>query len=384
MKAWRALRPWIVLALLMAAGVYSVNSILLAPEPVPVRIRPVERGTVEETVSNTRAGSVRSRASADLGVEMPGTVVQIHRREGAAVNKGDPLLSLDARQAAAALALAEKQLAMAEAQLADLVLWRDHTARELKRKEELYRKPEKPISEAEVDRVRTEHESFGARVREAEARVELQKQAVARARLDLEKHTLRSPFRGVVAHVWVEEGEWAVPGKPALRLIDLSRLYVRAEIDEVDMGRLKPGLPVRIRFDPFRDRKFTGRVTRVGDDVSEIELQNRTVEIEVEADDPIAEIGLRPGTSADVEVILQRKQGVLRIPRMALMEGQRVLLLRNGRTEAVKIQTGIKNWDFVEVVSGLAEGDPVVVNLENDLVKEGVAAVIASEGAPAP
>jgi HlyD family secretion protein len=219
---------------------------------------------------------------------------------------------------------------------------------------------------------------------EAQAQVDLRKALVDKAKLDVDKHVLHAPFPGVVARLDVEEGEWAVPGKPVAQLSDPTRLYVVAEIDEVDMARLREDLSVRIRFDPLREKKYPGRVTRVGDVVSEIELQNRTVKIEVEADMPLSELGLKPGTSADVEVILQKKDNVLRLPRVALLEGNRVLVCRNSHAEAVSIVPGVKSWDFVEVVSGIDLGTNIIVNLEDDRVKEGVRVEPKAEPFPAP
>jgi HlyD family secretion protein len=86
-----------------------------------------------------------------------------------------------------------------------------------------------------------------------------------------------------------------------------------------------------------------------------------------------------PGTSADVEVILKAREGVLRIPSYALLEGSRVLVVRGGRLAAQPARAGLKNWQFVEVVDGLAAGDAVAVSLDRADVKEGARVSIAAE-----
>src|SRR5207245_9654172 len=88
---------------------------------------------------------------------------------------------------------------------------------------------------------------------------------------------------------------------------------------------------------------------------------------------------LLPGTSADVEVILRTAANVPRIPSYALLEGDRVLIFDRGRLEARKVTTGLRNWEYAEIAAGLAEGDRVVVSLDNAEVKEGVRALLKGE-----
>ena len=88
---------------------------------------------------------------------------------------------------------------------------------------------------------------------------------------------------------------------------------------------------------------------------------------------------LLPGLSADIEVILEARDEVLRIPTYSLLEGGEVLLVRGGVLEAVSVETGLRNWEWTEIVSGLAEGDPVVVSLDRQEVKAGASAEITDE-----
>ena len=157
-----------------------------------------------------------------------------------------------------------------------------------------------------------------------------------------------------------------------MRLIDPEHLYVRAELDEVDLGPLRVGMVVRVTLDPYKDRRPAGKIVRIAPFVSEAQEQNRTLEVEVELGAGIEGLELKPGTSADVEVILRERDGVLRIPSQALLEGNRVLVAgADGRARAVALKIGLKNWEFAEVLEGLTEGDSVIVSLENEAVKDG-------------
>jgi HlyD family secretion protein len=139
------------------------------------------------------------------------------------------------------------------------------------------------------------------------------------------------------------------------------------------------GQVVRITLDAYPGRTLGGRVTRVAPYVQNLEEQNRTFEIEAEFDDAPFARGLPPGTSADVEVIQDARDGVLRIPSDALMEGGKVLVVRDGRLSGRTVRTGLKNWQFVEVAEGLEADDLVVVSLGRAGVTEGARVSVESE-----
>jgi HlyD family secretion protein len=147
-------------------------------------------------------------------------------------------------------------------------------------------------------------------------------------------------------------------------------------MDEVDSRSVRPGLAVRVTVDSFRDRSFAGRVHRVAPYVLDVQEQNRTVEIEVVIEDSEAPEHFLPGTSADVEVILETHEDALRMPTSALMEGDRVLVVRDGVLAEIEVEVGLKNWDFTEITAGLEAGDLIVVSLDRAEVKAGAEAEV--------
>jgi HlyD family secretion protein len=135
---------------------------------------------------------------------------------------------------------------------------------------------------------------------------------------------------------------------------------------------LKVGQVSRITLDAIKGRSFNGKVRRIAPYVLDLEKQARTVEVEVEFDKPAASDSLLVGYSADVEIIYETRQNVLRIPTSTLLEGDRVLRYGDkGVLEARVITTGLSNWEKVEVLAGLAEGDRVVSSLDRDGVEAG-------------
>jgi len=159
-------------------------------------------------------------------------------------------------------------------------------------------------------------------------------------------------------------------------IIDPTSVYVSAPMDEVDSGSIEPGQRAKITVDSHPGAVFAGRVHRVAPYVLAIEAQNRTVEVEAEFEDSNLATSLLAGTSADIEVILEVREGVIRIPTSALREGRSVLVPEDGVLVERQVEIGLKNWDFAEVTKGLSEGDQVVVSLDRVEVKPGASVEI--------
>jgi HlyD family secretion protein len=126
-------------------------------------------------------------------------------------------------------------------------------------------------------------------------------------------------------------------------------------------------------------------VRRIAPYALDVEKQARTVDVEVEFNSPKETDALLVGYSADVEVVLDAREDVLRVPTTAIQEGPRVLVFdpQRGRLEQRRIETGLSNWEFSEVRSGLKQGEQVVISLERRGVAPGVKATPeAAQGKP--
>ena len=235
------------------------------------------------------------------------------------------------------------------------------------------------ISQEGVERALSDAKARQAACNSARSEIEQSRSRIAVARAGLERMVLRAPFNGIVADISGELGEYTTPSPPgiltlpAIDLIDDSCLFVSAPIDEVDAAAVKVGQDSRITLDAIKGKQFSGKVKRTAPYVLDVEKQARTVEVEVEfAERPKAD-SLLVGYSADVEIVHQSHMNVLRIPTQTLLEGKRVLLYRGGGVlQDRSVTTGLSNWAFTEIVSGLNEGDLIVVSLDRAGVKPGV------------
>jgi HlyD family secretion protein len=124
-------------------------------------------------------------------------------------------------------------------------------------------------------------------------------------------------------------------------------------------------------------------VRRIAPYVLDLEKQARTVEVEVEIDAAPKDAPLLAGYSADIEVIVDRREAVLRVPTPAVRSDDEVLVLDpvSGLLQARKIEAGLSNWDQTEVSAGLSAGEQVVVSLDREGVEDGASAVVGDESA---
>jgi HlyD family secretion protein len=380
MRAW--LRRISVLALLVV-GVLALRLVLWRPQAVEVVVAAAERGRVDATVTNTRAGTVRVRRRALLSPEVSGLVVELPFRAGDRVEAGDLLVRLDPRWYEARRLHARHSLEAARARHAESCIAAQRAERELARNQRIAE--ERLISEDLLDHFQSALDAAVAGCQTAAAVVEQAAAELAVVEAELSRTGIRAPFAGVVAERTVEQGEYIMPSPPGvpippvIDLIDTSSVYVSAPMDEVDWARIRAGLEARVTLDPFPGEEHRGRVVRVAPYVLDVREQNRTVEIEVELEDEELAARLLPGTSADVEVVVDSRADALRVPSAALLEGGRVLVLEDGRLHERRLELGLRNWDWAEVRGGLEAGALVVTSLGRTEVVAGARALARPE-----
>jgi HlyD family secretion protein len=374
--------PWprralygIVIVAALAAAVWWLGR----PKPIAVVLTDVGRGAVEATIANTRAGTVEACLRTKLSTISGGRIEVLAVKEGDRVKKGQLLMQLWNADQHAEQRLAQAQLETARKRVVEACTLADSAVREADRRRDLFKQGF--ISESAYDAARVDADARSAACTTAKSDVAQSQARVDVTRVVQGRTVLVAPFDGTVAKIVGEVGEYStpsppgVPTPPAIDLIDESCLYVKAPMDEVDAPKIVVGQPVRITLDALPKKSFPGKVKRVAPYVSAVEKQARTVDIEATFDDPASPGRLLVGYSADVEVILEVRKDTLRVPTAALLEGGRVLVLADGKLAERQVKAGVANWEYTEIVEGLAAGDRIVTSLERTGVKAGVAAV---------
>jgi HlyD family secretion protein len=381
----RRFLKWIpvILTLAILAGILRHY---LRPAPIEVAVKPVVRGTVERTVANTRAGTVKACRRAKLSPSLGGQIARLPIKEGDSVQSGQLLLELWNKDLAAQIALAEQEVSAAQAQTRSACAKSEVARRNADRLARL-RLSDAATAER-ADNAMAEATALKAECEAAGLQVEVRRAGVATAQANLERTRLFAPFDGIIAEINGELSEYVtpsplgVPTPPVVDIIGNNCFYVIAPIDEVDMAGIRLDMPARITLDAFADKRFAGRVHRIADYVLDVEKQARTVEVEVAFDTPDDYKLMLAGYSADIEIILETRPDVVMVPTEAVINGQGayVLLESSGRVQLRKIKPGLSNWDHTEVREGLEAGDLVVVNADKPGLKDGAAAKRIEEG----
>jgi HlyD family secretion protein len=379
-SSYRLLIVLVVIAAI-AAAIWWVTR----PKPVAVAVKEVDRGQVEASIANTRAGTVDACQRTKLSTILGGRIEILAVKEGDRVKKGQLLMKLWNDDQKAQQTLAATQVELSRRRIAEACTVAANAVREAGRISGL--RQQNYVSISREDQARTEAEAKTAACETAKADVRQAEARLAATRVEQGRTVLYAPFGGTVAKIVGEVGEYStpsppgVPTPPAIDLIDESCLYVTAPMDEVDAPKIKVGQIVRITLDAFPKQPFPGKVRRVAPYVTAVEKQSRTVDVEVDFARPEEMKGLLVGYSADVEIVLDTRKDVLRVPTAALLEGGRVLVLgADGMLAERKLKTGIANWEYTEVLEGLQAGDRVVTSLEKEGVKAGAHARAAEAG----
>ena len=371
MKALRRLLPLLlVLALLGTAGWWFTR-----PKPVAVVVHEVGRGLVEATLSNTRAGEIEACQRTKMATIVGGRIDYLGVKEGDRVEAGQVLMRLWHGDLDARLAVNQAQLATARQRVQEACTVADNAEREAARQAQLVKRGF--VSASAEEKARTEARARRAACDTARADVATAQAQLTATETERQRLVLTAPFAGTVAKISGELGEISIPSPPgvptppAIDLIDDSCLYVKAPMDEIDAPKIRPGQPVRITLEAMAGTVFEGRVKRVAPYITAVEKQARTVEVDVDFVRPDEARGMLVGYSADVEIVLDTRPDVLRVPTSALREGQRVLVEQNGVLVERGLRTGLSNWEQTEVVEGLQAGERIVTSLERTGVAAG-------------
>ncbi len=165
---------------------------------------------------------------------------------------------------------------------------------------------------------------------------------------------IRSPMDGLLTSIQTIDGELVVEGNELFTVSSLKN-YVRGEVDEEDVGDIKPGMKATVRLYAYRTKDFAARVSSI-QPAADPETQRYTIVLQLEN----APDNLMAGMTGEMNIITGTHQNVLLVPTRALLVDQ-ALVIANGIVQSRTVRAGFRTLDFTEAISGLAEGDHVVV-----------------------
>ncbi|MGH9373731.1 MAG: efflux RND transporter periplasmic adaptor subunit, partial [Vicinamibacterales bacterium] len=306
----------IVVLVLVAAGAgvwaYMLRRNIAEPS---VTTQALSRGDVVESVGAT--GTLEAVETVDVGTQVSGVVQELHADFNSIVKKGQVIARLDPQLIQTQIEQQSANVVRAEADLERLKVALADAEQKLERAQQMSQKNLIP---------RTELETAEVNVRSAEAQIKSSEAGLTQARAQLNNQrvnlgytTITAPIDGIVISRNVDQGQTVASSMnaPTLYVIaaDLTKMQVIANIDEADVGRMRPGQAVSFRVDAYPTDTFTGTV-------SQVRLQPAVVQNVVTYSTVIAvpnpELKLKPGMTANVTIEIARRNNVLRIPNRAL------------------------------------------------------------------
>ena len=321
-------------------------------EATPPDTMAVTRGDILRTVLVD--GSLVMPDKAYLSFGATGTVAEVLVDEGNNVTKDQVLARLDAPSLESSVEMAELQVEKAEEQV--------KAARAQYEIAEINLDDPPPTMSEDV--LELQVDIAKASWQTAKLNLEIAELNLESAELNLEKAEIVAPFDGVVADISITEGKeisTATLATPAISLVDTSEIEMPGFIDEIDIAMVQPGQEANILLDALPDEEVKGEVafiSPVGTIRAGVVSYGTTITLE----NPVAE--LRDGMSATAEVIIERRDDVLMIPNRAIrgtLENPKVLVLVDEQVEEREITLGLTDGINTEVLSGLEEGEEVVL-----------------------
>jgi HlyD family secretion protein/macrolide-specific efflux system membrane fusion protein len=352
--------PWAIAVLVVAGvGLFAVRRSGANDAPIDTAlIVPAKRGTLSIEILET--GKVAPREKVELKSKVAGQVAEVRVEEGARVKKGELLVVLDPTDYQREVARAEAEVAQARASI-------DFAKQTLDRKKRGV--AESVVPGADLDAAG--HQLRAGTVGLRTAQVSL---GAAQDRAAYTK--IVSPIDGTVIQRGIEVGEVVTPGvqatfegKPLLTLADLSTLLVKVELNQIDVAKVHVGQRATVTLDALPGKSYEASITRIAP--ASIKPLGKDVEVfPVEAQLSGVDTAIRPGMTADVRVHLDQKPDVISLPIEAVVkEGAKsmvTLVLTDDRgkqrTEKTEVTVGARNDREIEIVSGLREGDRVLID----------------------
>jgi membrane fusion protein (multidrug efflux system) len=316
---------------------------------VPVETQPLKRAEMVAVYSGT--APIEAHEEALVVAKVGGEVRQIYVEEGDTVQAGQVLARLDGDRLRLTLAQTEANLRKLE--------------RDYKRTLELSEKGLVPKSTAEnlkydLDALRAGYDS---------------------ARLELSYTEIRAPIAGVVSARNIKVGNTIRPNDPTFTVTDLDPLVAYVHVPEKEFRKIAPGQAAEVVVDALGGDRFVGNISRISPTV---DPQTGTFRARVEVPDQSRR--LKPGMFARVNIVYERRQDALQLPRTAILDAdgqQSVFIVADGKAQQRTIQTGLANGGWIEVLDGL-KGDERVVTVGQAGLKTGTPVKVVGDESPAP
>ena len=371
----------IVIVLIIGVVLFALfgKSMFGSKESMIYETAQIERRDISSYV--TAIGTVSAVTTVEVGTQVSGTIKEIYVDYNSTVKKGQMIALIDPTTFEAQVEQAKANLMHAKAALQKAKATLEDAQRNLNRQKLLWDRD--LIARSELDAAQTNYDLALAGVSEAEANVYQAQAALKRAETDLGYTRIYSPVDGIVVSRDVDAGQTVAASfqTPTLFTIaqDLTKMQIETNVDEADIGEVKEGLSVTFTVDAYPEAVFSGTIKQVRIASSVVE---NVVTYPVIIDVANPDLMLKPGMTANVTIITDKKEGVLAVPSAALryrpsdysgdtLRGKVIWVLEDGKPLPKEVKLGITDGAYVEILQGdLNEGQLVVIGEEANSAKK--------------
>lgn len=362
------------------------------PKPVKVTITKVAERTITQTVS--AIGKIEPETEVKISSETSGEIIFLGPKEGDTVKYNQivvrikpDIIETQLEQFRAAADASKMEINSRKAE-------KDQAQSELQRITELYQK--QFVSKQEFERAKTTYDQMLSAYRAALSRYDQALATLKQFQRSADRTTIFAPITGVVTKLDVEKGEKVVgtaqmQGTEIMRISDLAVMNAVVDVDENDIVLVKVGDTTRVEIDAFPDRIFIGKVFEIGHSakVNQLGTQDQVTNFEVKIRILDKEGRLRPGMSCNVEIETETRSNVLAVPLQSvtirdsslsqsdesdgrlqkvkkdddkkLKRPPSVVFVKDGsKAKLVRVETGISDKGYIQVLSGLSKGQEVI------------------------
>lgn len=369
----------IIFAVIIVIGLIIIFNLQSQREKsIEVTVEKVEKHDLASTIS--ASGEIKPKKSVNISAQVPGRIIKIGVEEGQRVKAGDFLMKLDSTQYEAnverdraLIHLYRTELIKAEARLK-----KDKSFYE--RQKKLYE--EQLLSKEQLEEAGTIHEISIASQQSIHYQIDQAKASLQSSMDNLRKTAYNSPIDGIITSLRIEEGEIAMigtmnnPGTVLMTIADLSVMEVEVEVDETDVIGIQIGHQAEVRIDALPDQTVDGKVTEIGSSALQkltSSQESKDFKVIITLESPPE--NLKPGLSASADITTAEKKDVLAVPISALVlrekeeeekkknkeQEEGVYVVENSRVKFYPVEKGIMGEMMIEIISGLEEGNEIVV-----------------------
>ena len=334
----------------------------------------IENGDIMESI--TASGTINPLSTVSVGSQASGRIAEIYVDYNSVVKKGQLLALIDQENAKATVQQREAALEIAKAQVAVEENNIKYYKKALNRISKL--NASKYSTEKDLEAAERDYDNSVAQLALEQAQVKQAQASLNSAQTELSYTEIKAPVDGIVISKSVEVGQTVAASFETPEIFsvaeDLTKMQIEASVVEADIAKVKEGQKVRFTVDSYADDYFYGTVTQVRNEATTTSnVVTYTVVIGIDNSD----MKLKPGMTANVEIITAEEKGVMLVPNQALRfyiddsdkakryKDRGVWIIKNGKPERVSVKIGVSDDDYTQILeSTLKIGDEVIVSKE--------------------